>query len=60
VPRPKPAFGHGAETEPVDESGRLSTRLIGCYHPSQRNISTRTLTPAMLREVLGHAARLAA
>lgn len=59
VPRPKPTFGHGAETELVDESGRFSTRLIGCYHPSQRNISTRTLTPAMLREVLGHAAQLA-
>ena len=59
VPRPRPKFGHGAEVRLTDEGGRGSVRLIGCYHPSQRNVSTRTLTPEMLREVLGHAARLA-
>jgi uracil-DNA glycosylase family 4 len=64
VPRPRPSFGHGAEAVLTDESndygdGRRQARLIGCYHPSQRNVSTRTLTPEMLREVLGRAAQLA-
>ena len=59
VPRPLPRFGHGAEVGLTDESGRYSLRLVGSYHPSQRNISTRTLTPEMLRDVLGRAARLA-
>jgi uracil-DNA glycosylase family 4 len=59
VPRPRPRFGHGAETELVDETGEYTIRLIGCYHPSHRNVATRTLTPEMLREVLGRAARLA-
>ncbi|HEX4790602.1 MAG TPA: uracil-DNA glycosylase [Actinospica sp.] len=60
VPRPRPLFGHGAETLLTDnDDGRRHAYLIGCYHPSQRNVSTRTLTPAMLREVLGRAARLA-
>jgi uracil-DNA glycosylase family 4 len=58
VPRPRPRFGHGAEVElPGTRSG--SVRLIGCYHPSHRNVATRTLTPEMLREVLRHAARTA-
>jgi uracil-DNA glycosylase family 4 len=59
VPRPRPAFGHGAEVELDHESGRFRTRLVGCYHPSHRNVATRTLTPEMLREVLGRAAGLA-
>jgi uracil-DNA glycosylase family 4 len=59
VPRPRPVFGHGAEVELEhgEDGGRV--RLIGCYHPSHRNIATRTLTPAMLRDVLARAARLA-
>jgi len=59
VPRPRPVFGHGAEVELEHESGRFRTRLVGCYHPSHRNIATRTLTPEMLRLVLGRAASLA-
>ena len=59
VPRPRPRFGHGAEVELSDESAGRRTRLIGCFHPSHRNVATRTLTPEMLREVLGRAARLA-
>jgi uracil-DNA glycosylase family 4 len=56
VPRPRPLFGHGAqvELEHADDGGRLL--LLGCYHPSHRNVATRTLTPEMLRAALAHAA----
>ncbi|PWI40953.1 uracil-DNA glycosylase [Streptomyces sp. ICBB 8177] len=61
VPRPRPVFGHGRQVllsrGPGEPAAAL--RLFGCYHPSRRNISTRTLTPAMLREVLADAARAA-
>lgn len=58
-PRPRPAFGHGAHfTLPDQRSGR-QLHLLGSYHPSRRNISTRVLTPAMLQDVLRHAAQLA-
>jgi uracil-DNA glycosylase len=33
--------------------------LFGCYHVSQQNTFTGRLTPAMLREVLGEAWRVA-
>ncbi|MGF1428265.1 uracil-DNA glycosylase [Kitasatospora sp. LaBMicrA B282] len=65
LPRPRPVFGHGAETlilpgPAVAGSGHgRGLYLVGCYHPSQRNMSTRTLTPAMLRDVLGRGAELA-
>jgi uracil-DNA glycosylase family 4 len=49
VPRPRPVFGHGRE---VDLPGDRPLRLIGCFHPSQRNTQTGLLTPEMLREVL--------
>lgn len=50
VPRPRPAFGHGAR---VDLDGLT---LFGCYHVSQRNTFTGRLTPHMLRGVLRTAA----
>ncbi|MER5602697.1 uracil-DNA glycosylase [Streptomyces sp. NPDC002265] len=50
VPRPRPAFGHGAR---VSLDG---LELFGCFHVSQRNTFTGRLTPAMLREVLCAAA----
>nr|WP_240969054.1 uracil-DNA glycosylase [Streptomyces sp. HNM0575] len=40
-------------------SGRRELRLVGGYHPSQRNMFTRTLTPDMLRDVLRRAAATA-
>ncbi|MEB3033827.1 uracil-DNA glycosylase [[Mycobacterium] nativiensis] len=54
VPKPKPKFGHGA----VAELGP-DLRLIGCYHPSQQNMFTGRLTPAMLDDIFGQAAALA-
>jgi uracil-DNA glycosylase len=62
LPRPRPAFGHGhsislTHRQLSEEEARLT--LLGCYHPSHRNIATGRLTPAMLREVLREGARTA-
>ncbi|MEB3061200.1 MULTISPECIES: uracil-DNA glycosylase [Mycolicibacter] len=54
VPKPKPKFGHGV----VAELG-TDLRLIGCYHPSQQNMFTGRLTPAMLDDIFGRAALIA-
>jgi uracil-DNA glycosylase family 4 len=56
VPRPRPVFGHGAHVVLCDARGERQLHLFGCYHPSQRNTSTGLLTPAMVRDVLRHAA----
>jgi uracil-DNA glycosylase len=55
VPRPKPAFGHGAEALlglPAGAGGGGSVRLVGCYHVSPHNTSTRRLTEEMLDAAL--------
>ncbi|WP_236062120.1 uracil-DNA glycosylase [Actinacidiphila acididurans] len=59
VPRPRPVFGHAAEVVLPDPAGGSPLHLVGSYHPSQRNMSTRTLTPAMLRDALRRGADLA-
>ncbi|HEX7660129.1 MAG TPA: uracil-DNA glycosylase [Pseudonocardiaceae bacterium] len=73
VPRPKPAFGHGAEVvlrpspghgpgptvNRLNRLGDASLHLLGSYHVSQQNTFTGRLTPAMLREVLLRARTLA-
>lgn len=74
VPRPRPAFAHGARVtlvrrpEPDDtgigtgtgiDTAPASVELFGCFHVSQRNTFTGRLTPAMLRQVLTTAAESA-
>ncbi|WP_067435835.1 uracil-DNA glycosylase [Nocardioides jensenii] len=54
VPRPKPKFGHGAETTIADD-----VTLIGCFHPSQQNTFTGRLTEEMTDTVLRRAMVLA-
>ena len=49
IPKPRPKFGHGARIE----LGGL--QLLGCYHVSQQNTFTGTLTPRMLDTVLARA-----
>jgi uracil-DNA glycosylase family 4 len=53
IPRPRPAFAHGAEVElgPVT--------LFGSYHVSQQNTNTGRLTPAMFDAVLARIKRAA-
>ncbi|AEW97896.1 MULTISPECIES: uracil-DNA glycosylase [Streptomycetaceae] len=59
VGRPRPAFGHGVRVTLPDRTGGPGLAVLGCYHPSQRNVFTGRLTPVMLRDVLRQGAALA-
>ncbi|HEY0933975.1 MAG TPA: uracil-DNA glycosylase [Trebonia sp.] len=59
LPRPRPAFGHGAEAEIRPRSG-APLLLLGCYHPSQQNTFTGRLTDDMADEIFGRARARAA
>ncbi|WP_320772777.1 uracil-DNA glycosylase [Streptomyces sp. CRN 30] len=59
VPRPRPAFAHGARVTLDADDGGDALDLFGCFHVSQRNTFTGRLTPEMLRDVLATAARTA-
>lgn len=59
LPRPRPAFGHGVHVRLANRDIGRDVHLLGCYHPSRRNIATGTLTVPMLRDVLRRAARFA-
>jgi uracil-DNA glycosylase family 4 len=59
VPRPRPAFAHGAHVRLGSHGDPDGLDLFGCFHVSQRNTFTGRLTPAMLREVLHTAAEAA-
>jgi uracil-DNA glycosylase family 4 len=54
-PRPRPAFGHGAEVRLTGARAPDSVLVIGCYHPSQQNTFTGRVTPAMLDAVFTRA-----
>jgi uracil-DNA glycosylase len=55
MPRPRPAFGHGAEARLTSPQAPQGVLLIGCYHPSQQNAFTGRVTPAMLDAVFTRA-----
>lgn len=59
IPRPAPAFGHGAEAA-LDVPGRGAVTLLGSYHVSRQNTNTGRLTPAMFDTILERAKRLVA
>jgi len=59
LPRPRPAFGHGAHAVLPATAGGPPLHLYGCFHVSPRNTYTGRLTPAMLDDLLATAAHTA-
>ena len=55
LPRPRPAFGHGAFVNFMHASTSAlqhPSTLVGLYHPSRQNTNTGTVTPPMYDAVL--------
>jgi len=59
VPRPKPAFAHGARVTLRPETADGPIELFGSFHVSQHNTVTGRLTPEMLQTVLSTAGKAA-
>jgi len=59
LPRPRPAFAHGAATRLALRREGPPLWLLGGYHPSQQNTFTRRLTRPMLDAVMERARALA-
>jgi uracil-DNA glycosylase len=59
LPRPRPAFAHGAEVV-LPAPGGTSAAVIGCYHPSQQNTFTGRVTGNMLDAIFSRARSYAA
>jgi uracil-DNA glycosylase len=61
VPRPRPAFGHGAlaQVRTATAAEGASLAVLGSYHPSQQNTFTGRVTDDMLDAVFARARELA-
>ncbi len=59
VPRPRPAFGHGAEALVPGPGRNVPLAVLGCYHPSQQNTFTGRVNDGMLDAVFSRARVLA-
>lgn len=61
LPRPRPAFGHGAVARlaPEGTPGTTGLTLVGCFHPSRQNTHTGKVTADMYDDLLGRTCGLA-